>query len=328
MSRRVTAILSSAVLLVAFAVPAQAAGPARSEHDRIVAFWTAERMASATPRDFTLDPKRGLPPAAQPVGRAKPGNGGNVTGASWTKGGLIKEASGKVFFTMGGTTYVCSGAVATDTRTNYSLVLTAAHCAYDETDGAFATNWMFYPDYDESPTRTCANTAYGCWTASGLVVHQGYTTAGGFNQQATLHDWAFAVVGAGGKASTQLDTTVGSFPISFSALADGTKVYAFGYPAAQKYRGNDFVYCAGPTFSDPYNDELTYGVTCDMTGGSSGGPWLSGFDEGTGSGTLSSVNSYGYSGVKAMHGPKFNTKTQATYSTADSSTTNTIASGG
>ena len=141
-----------------------------------------------------------------------------------------------------------------------------------------------------------------------------------------------AVVGPGGKSgeAKQLDSTVGSLPIAFSGHANGTRAHAFGYPAAQKYKGADLVYCAGPVFSDPYNDGLTYGLPCDMTGGSSGGPWLTGFDAGTGSGILSSVNSYGYAGVKAMHGPKFNTRTSAVYTSANSSGTtgNQIVSGG
>jgi V8-like Glu-specific endopeptidase len=326
-SRRLTAILAAALLLVAFAVPAQAAGE-RSRHERTVAYWTPARMASAIPRDFTHDPARGFvpAPAAKPENPGKPGGGGGggtVTGASWTQGGLIAEITGKVFFRMGGTRYVCSGAVARDSRSGYSLVLSAGHCAYDETGGGFATDWMFYPNYDASPTTACSNALYGCWTASGLVVHRDYTTAGGFNTQATLHDWGFAVVGPGGHGGTQLDA-IGSLSVAFSAFADGSRTHAFGYPAAQKYKGRDLVYCAGPTFSDPYNDELTYGLTCDMTGGSSGGPWVVGQDSG-GDSAFISVNSYGYSGVKAMHGPKFNAETFDTYTAANRATRNTVA---
>jgi V8-like Glu-specific endopeptidase len=330
-SRRLTAILAAALLLVVFAVPAQAAGE-RSPHERTVAYWTTARMASAIPRDFVHDPARGFAqaPAAKPDNPGKPGGGGGggggggdtVTGRSWTAGGPIADITGKVFFTMGATRYVCSGAVARDSRGGYSLVLTAGHCAFDETSGAFATNWMFYPNYDASPTSECDDALYGCWTAQALVVHRDYTTAGGFNTQATLHDWAFAVVGPGGHGDSQLDE-LGFLPLTFSAWDDGTRTHAFGYPAAQKYKGSDLVYCAGPTFSDPYNDELTYGLTCDMTGGSSGGPWVYGMDGGDQA--LMSVNSYGYSGVKAMHGPKFNDETADTYAAANGATGNTVA---
>jgi hypothetical protein len=136
-------------------------------------------------------------------------------------------------------------------------------------------------------------------------------------------------VGAGGKSGTaQLDDTVGSFPITFSGVSAGDKLYAFGYPAAGKYRGRDLTYCAGNIFTDSLNSNLTWGMACNMTGGSSGGPWLSGFTEATGIGTLSSLNSYGYSGLSNMYGPKFGTKTQAVYDTADDLTSDTIANGG
>jgi hypothetical protein len=316
--RRLPAFLAATMLLVAFATPAAAREGAQSRHDQIVAHWTAARMAAATPRDFSFDFARGFVP------NRPPGGTGGTAGASWTGGGLVLQASGKVYFQMGGGAYVCSGAVANDGRAGYSLVLTAAHCAYDEVARKFATNWLFIPNFDGSPTFTCAQTIHGCWTAQALVVHQGYASAGGFNTQATLHDFAFAVVGPGGKSGGQLDATVGSFPITFSSFADGTQMYAFGYPAAGKYKGKDLTYCAGPVFSDPYNDGLTYGMTCNMTGGSSGGPWLSGFSTSTGSGTLSSLNSYGYSGVRAMHGPKFNDNTADVHSAANNATSNTI----
>jgi V8-like Glu-specific endopeptidase len=334
MRHRLPALLVSAMLLVLIVAPVQARGPQPSRHEQIVAHWTPARMAAAIPRDFDYHPGRGFAPAAKPPGTpGGPGGGGGdgdgtgfTNGASWTAGGVIKERTGKVYFEMDGVGYVCSGTVATDGRSTVSLVLTAGHCAYDETNEEFATNWLFIPDFDQSPTFTCANTEYGCWTAQALVVHEGYATAGGFNTQATLHDFAFAVVGPGGKSGTaQLDTTVGSYPVVIPGFtASGQTSYAFGYPAAGKYKGNDLTYCAGSIFEDPYNDELTWGVPCKMTGGSSGGPWLSSFNTSTTAGGLSSLNSYGYSGVAAMHGPKFNSDTAAVLNAANSATGNRI----
>ena len=331
MRRRSSLALLAALVLVvvpAVAGPAGAAGRGQSERDRILAYWTTERLHSAVPRDF-VKTDHGFAPKARPGG----GGSGAITGASWIKGGAILKASGKVYFSMDGGNWVCSGSVVSDNRTGASIVLTAGHCAYDETaDGnpnGFATNWVFIPEYDTNPTlANCNNTTHGCWTASALVVHQGYATAGGFNDQATVHDFAFAVVGPGGKSGTsQLDSTVGSFPILFSGDVSGQKLYSFGYPAAGKYHGNDLVYCAGNVFTDDLNNDDTWGMACGMTGGSSGGPWLSGFNEGTGSGTLRSLNSYGYSGIKNMYGPKFNDNTGDVFNAANGqggATANTI----
>jgi V8-like Glu-specific endopeptidase len=315
----VLTILAALAMLMLPAVAGTAGAAARglSRHEQIVAHWTPARMRSAVPRDFVGSGGSFLP-------KARPGSGGGVTGASWTKGGAIVALSGKVYFEMGGGAWVCSGSVANDGgRSGYSLVLTAGHCAYDETDGGFATNWLFIPNFDGAPTFTCSSTVYGCWTASALVVHNGFASAGGFNTQATIHDFAFAVVGPGGKSGTQLDA-LGSFGITFSGISAGQKLYAFGYPAAGKYHGKDLTYCAGDIFTDALNDDLTWGMRCGMTGGSSGGPWLSNFSETTGDGVLSSLNSYGYSGIKNMYGPKFNSDTQDVYTEAKRATTNTI----
>ena len=322
MRHRLPTLLAAAMLLVTIVAPAQAREPEQSRHERIVAHWTPARIAAATPRDFLFDSNRGFVPRAKPGG----GGGATTTGASWNSGGAIKERSGKVYFEMAGGAYVCSGTVASDTRSTVSLVLTAGHCAFDETNGAFATNWLFIPDFDQTPTFTCSQTQYGCWTADALVVHEGYATAGGFNTQATLHDFAFAVVGGGGHSdAAQLDATVGAFNVSIPGFSGvGQTSYAFGYPASQKYKGTDLVYCAGQIFEDPYNEELTWGLPCGMTGGSSGGPWLSSFNATTGVGSLSSLNSYGYSGVKAMHGPKFNADTADVLAAANSANSNTI----
>ena len=208
-------------------------------------------------------------------------------------------------------------------------MLTAGHCVWDSKKG-FVTNWMFVPDFDAQPVGgyppACNNTAYGCWTAAALVVHNGFASQRNFTSQATQYDWGFAVVGPGGKSgSAQLDSTVGSYPIQYSGVSSGDRLAAFGYPAAAPYDGTDLVYCAGSIFQDANNANSTWGMKCDMTGGSSGGPWLDGLDEANGNGgTLSSVNSYRYSGGDSMYGPKFNTSTQATYNAANGAVLNTV----
>jgi V8-like Glu-specific endopeptidase len=224
---------------------------------------------------------------------------------------------------MGLSDYECSGAVVTDTRANYSLVLTAAHCAYDQELKQFATNWIFIPAYDSTPNFTnCSNALYGCWTANALVLHAGFANESGLTTAAAKKDWAFAIVGSGGKESTQLDVAVGSFQIAINSMSVRSKVAAFGYPAASPYSGEDLVYCAGKIGEDRYTGRATWQLPCEMTGGSSGGPWISGYSA-TG-GLITSVNSYGYWGGSDMFGPKFVEATQITFTTADSAVVNTI----
>jgi hypothetical protein len=298
----------------------------RAEHARIVAYWTPARVRAAIPRDFAFDTARGY----HIVPNAKPGaGGGGITGASWPNGtGKVYRATGKVLFTMGTSQYVCSGTSLSNSRGGTDgVVLTAGHCAYDETARRFATNWLFVPQFDSNPTFTCGSTAYGCWTAKALVVNNGFASAGGFNNQAIQYDWAFAVVGGGGKtagANVDLDSAVGNFSHQASEMQPTTVASAFGYPAAQKYHGSDLVYCQGPTTRDSNPGTNNYKLACGMTGGSSGGPWFSGFDATGDAGVIRSLNSYGYSGQSYMYGPIFNGNTTTTYNAANSANGNTI----
>ena len=65
---------------------------------------------------------------------------------------------------------------------------------------------------------------------------------------------------------------------TFTAPAVGSQTFNFGYPAAGKYHGYDLTYCSDQIFDDPLNSNLTFGVDCDMTGGSSGGPWFDNYN--------------------------------------------------
>src|SRR5207247_9606628 len=66
-----------------------------------------------------------------------------------------------------------------------------------------------------------------------------------------------------------------------------------------KYSGSDLVYSAGAIQYDPYNGNQTYALGSDLTGGSSGGPWLTSFTASTGVGTLTSLNSYIYTSIRS-----------------------------
>ena len=319
-----------ALLIVPLVVaPASAKPSAQSERDKVIAYWTPARMAAAQPRDFVKENGKFVP-------RAKPGgSGGNVTGRSFGGNGEVRDRVGKVYFHMGGGDWQCSGSVVSDQgRAGFSMVLTAGHCAIDESTGEFASNWLFMPSWDRQPatfSTACAGSLYGCWTTAGgggLYVDNDFATAGSFNDQAVTHDWAFAVVGPGGKSAGQLDglAAIGTgYTLGINTVSAGDRLAAFGFPAAGKYHGSDLTYCAGPVGQDAGTGNATWALACDMTGGSSGGGWLEGVNESNGNGgVLSSLNSYGYSGVRNMYGPKFNNETGATYSAAQTGTpTNT-----
>jgi V8-like Glu-specific endopeptidase len=301
-------------LLLALALPgaagAREAGQTQgSERARTIAYWTAERIAHAIPRDFEKNAAGKIAAKGKPPG----GGSGAVTGASWSGNGLIETQSGRALFTMGGVDYICSASVIDDAAEDnlYSTVLTAGHCVFDAADG-WATNWMYIPRFDDAPTYTCSSAYYGCWTATRLAAHHKFVTAGGFNDQAVAVDFAFARVGLGGKGAVgtmELDGTTHGYGLKIGSVALTNTLWAFGYPAAGKYRGKDLTYCKGSLIDDPYGAN-TWGMACNMTGGSSGGPWIADtLNPGTTEGSVASLNSYGYTGLTYMFGPKFTADT-------------------
>lgn len=317
----------SAALVVAGIASAAAPqqGKGNSRHDEVVAYWTAERIKNAKPRELLVDAPsgHGIVPQARPSGGGSAGSTA-VTGASWTKGGAVKTTTGKVLFTLPSGDYVCSGSIVDDglAGDGRSLVLTAGHCAYDDGVDVFATNWTFVPDFDSSTSgnvRDCSTAPYGCWVAQSLVTTQAWANSD-FNE-----DYAFAVMGLGGTSGTSSLEALGTQAIAFNQTHPAL-VYSFGYPHATPYDGTDLVYCSGTDVTDNFGSE-DFGLKCNMTGGSSGGPWFIGFDEATGLGALTSVNSFKYRGGKQkayMFGPYFDNDTAATYVVAQGAATNTL----
>ena len=303
----------------------QNAPEARSEHQRIIDFWTVDKVRQAVPRDFVFDQALGrFVPAARGGTKGKPGGGGGkpgggsddtaITGAHWTGDGVVLESTGKVLFSLGNELWVCSASVVEDDTESRSLAVTAAHCVYDNATNKFAENWIYVPNYETvvrnleiGDKKFCTDAGAGtCWTASALVLHDGFAGAGGFNGNAIQYDFAFAVL------DKSLDGDHGAQGINFKAVSKGTFTYDFGYPAENSNGDliHELRYCAGKTGFDNRFFKLTYKLACDMTGGSSGGPWFSSFDTSNGRGTVMSVNSYRYSSGNGLYGPKFNSNTE------------------
>lgn len=270
---------------------ASPAATSAGEQERIRHYWTPARMRSATPATAdaaTASSSTVAKGGATKVAATRPGGPAPVPNAS------VTSTTGKVFFTLGGVNYVCSGAATSSS--NRDVVTSAGHCV-NEGPGAYATNWAFVPAYDNG------NRPYGTWTARTLV-----TTSAWANQGDINYDGGFAVMNTLNGA--HLTDVVGGQGIAFN-LARGLSYNAYGYPAAKQFNGQTLESCSGTAQDDIYGGTQSQSIPCNMTGGSSGGPWL------TGGSTINSVNSFGYRGVKnRMFGPYFGSAIQAAYNTA------------
>ena len=236
----------------------------RHEHERIVAYWTKERIANAIPRDFVKAGGGAARPIRKPrAGQPPTGGGARHRRVLDRQVGRSCARSGRVLFTMGGGDWICSGTSVSDGgRAGYSMVLTAGHCAIDETNGQFATQLDVHPGLRHGADVHLLGV--------GLRLLDGrrrwpstteFATAGSFNDQAVTNDWAFAIVGPGGKSGTAQLDSIGRRPIRSRSRASrpGNKLYAFGYPAAGKYHGRDLVYCAGNIIQDTRHREPDLG---------------------------------------------------------------------
>lgn len=291
-------------------------------------FWTAKRINEAIAFDMIFENGSKVAkrvPVARESRRPGGGDSSSVIGTSWVNGGLPLTASGKVFFTFDGVGYYqCSGSLVNDGNTEYAIVLTAGHCMYEQniSGGRYSITslWIFIPSYDLEQVRIsgCGAETAKCWAASALRAHPTFMSQPSFTTLATEYDWGFAKIKElkEGKLPDELGSANNHFPIDFGTPPSAfTTASSFGYPAAGKYKGNDLVYSQGPISFDRNN----YALASDMTGGCSGGPWLSGIATTSPySGTLRSVNSYKYGTTKFIYGPKFSAETEATFNLAKS----------
>jgi hypothetical protein len=302
------ALLSAAVLGGTVASPAAAAPEGagidvyvvpEARATAVEAYWTPERMRAAIPADVLASDNRALTDRKDII-KGEPVISGSPQAASTEiiSPTAVREAPvatiGKVFFTLGGADYVCSGNVVS--APNRSTVSTAGHCV-NEGGGAYASRWTFVPAYENG------RAPYGQWSAVSFASPSQWTASGDIS-----YDAAFVRIAPRNGATLQ--QTVGATPVAFNQ-ARGLVYEAFGYPAAAPFTGETLQSCYGRATADPFGQSLSQGIPCDMTGGSSGGPWF------LGSGAQNSVNSFGYNTVaNRMFGPYFGSVVQGAYTAA------------
>lgn len=236
-------------------------------------YWTDERMRrapldSGIARAARSDARRTAAPSSRtaPVRRAVP----------WTPAGPPARAVGRVFFTVRGSDYSCTGTAVRSA--NRDTVITAGHCV-DSGPGPYATGWVFVPGY------AGGRRPYGTWTARRLYVSNGWLARG-----ALPEDVGFAVVAP--LHGRHLADVVGGLPVAFAAPR-GADVRVLGYPVDGPDSGRRPMLCRGTAHPDPYGTGAQ-GVACTMTAGVSGGPWLSGSDPAA---VVYAVTSFTYRGM-------------------------------
>jgi V8-like Glu-specific endopeptidase len=210
---------------------------------------------------------------------------------------------GKLFFTdpTTGGNFVCSASVIRP-----HLLLTARHCVFnyrDPSGGYFYTNEMFYPGY--SSTNPGSNLGLGGgWPARLLYTWvsgaPNYRYDIGFIQ--TYDDDG---IGCGGSNfGSPIEAYTGFLGWAYDFDPSSQHWDELGYPQAAPFNGQDMQVSESSTGAvNPLGGQPdTVEVGNDLTGGSSGGPWLLFF------GYANGLNSFKWTNPahpNAMNGPVF-----------------------
>ncbi|WP_165960045.1 trypsin-like serine peptidase [Nonomuraea longispora] len=294
-----------------------------ADQQRVLDYWTPQRMARALPIELLglatsgkgllgdLTGGRALPSLpggpgraaepAEPRHHAAAAPSAATVGSRWGAGGLVARTTGRVFLTVAGADFVCSA--STVRSANKDLVVTAGHCVKDGA-GEWAANWTFVPGY-----RSGGKAPFGQYTARRMFVAGPWSRSGDDN-------YDIGMVALATSRGRHVADVVGTQEIAFNAPRGG-QAFGFGYPADPPYNGSHLVYCAGRLRDDPHKQTRDQGLGCAMTAGSSGGPWMTTFDPGTGKGTITSLSSFKYSDdQRTMYGPYLGDAAKALYTMA------------
>jgi V8-like Glu-specific endopeptidase len=248
-----------------------------------------QAATAAVPR--TLATHRAHPPHRSHPSHRSPWVTGNTAGRGLrlVHGGAVAASVGKIFFTLGRTDYVCSGALVRSKHA--TVVLTAAHCVRGA-GGQWATDWTFVPGYADGAQP------YGQYTA-----HRFFVSPRWRGPDTERYDVAFVqvtrVVTPGSRSRSRSAATPAGLPVRFAASqtteATPSPAYVLGYPALAPYTGQYPNYCAGPAAGSATR-QGSVRTRCLMTAGDSGGPFLTGFSPSSDTGTITAVTAYKLSG--------------------------------
>ncbi|WP_326725492.1 peptidase [Streptomyces sp. NBC_00243] len=185
--------------------------------------------------------------------------------------GTALKTVGRLFFvnSRGSDTWCTATAV---NSANRSTVMTAAHCVRLGSSPFNASSSMvFVPGYSKGQKP------YGAFAVRTAATPRSW-------EKDSINDMSALVVDTG-KSGRKLTDVVGGQAIAFNRAVGGT-ISAFGYSATNPQLGEELLRCVGTA----KKIDGGQAIPCDLTGGSSGGPWLADFNATTGKGVLVSVN--------------------------------------
>ena len=214
-------------------------------------FWTASRMATATPA--TSAPAEGkIRTSGPPPGTPKAATFDGV------------PTVGALFYTTGSGRHFCTASVVDSDTEN--IVITAAHCVYGS---RYSTNLEFVPGYRDG------RQPYGAWAVRAIVVASGW-------RQSHNPDLDFAFLSVAASGGRPIQRVTGGLQLGIDrGYTHPIKVIGYN-DSADKPVG-----CATSSFQ--FTAEQMEFYCGGYRDGTSGAPWVLGYDGSKGTGMVFGV---------------------------------------
>lgn len=213
-------------------------------------YWTPRRMETATPLDARSDAEAAAQPGLMPSAHATPGS----------------AVVGPLFFSNGAGRHYCTASVVDTPKRN--LLITAAHCLYNPADHVWNRHIVFVPKYSGG------RRPYGTWPVWLMVADRRWIESG--DEDA---DYGFAAVQViGGR---RIADVVGANRL---LVGEGytNRVTVIGYPSKANYPSDRPIRCTADTGRQA-DHQMRFDCR-GFYGGTSGSPWIEGYDDRTQSG--------------------------------------------
>lgn len=253
-------------------------GQTREEYlQSIIDYWTPERMASAKPLDPVIHSEKEF---FQSNVQPKKERATTILTDSDLLPGMVlgkPHIAGKVYFVLNGSNYLCSGSVVN--ADNRDTVVTAGHCVFEYERKIWASKWTFVPKY-----------ASGSRPMGSFTMRKMATKSRWMNNRDFNHDVGIVLMNTNERGE-HIQDVAGGLGITLDPPRQGY-TYSFGYPKNLN-NGEIVSNCTGLPLSPTFVSGFTgLQLSCRMTGGSSGGPWIHEYNVNTRQGQQVSVNSF------------------------------------
>lgn len=272
----------------------------KAAEEKVLKYWTPERMASAKNLDLKVDRAKVQPRTPQAKGIAgsvaplKPVRAPKVGARAVNE----SQTVGKVYVTTPTGTGQCSASTVASGKRR--LVVTAGHCVHGGQGSVWYRNLIFVPRYRG------INEPYGRFVAYQLTARSAWVTSSNSDE-----DMAFAIMNNGGIWGAKVVDTVGGNGLRWN-WGYSNPVTVLGYPSAGGFPGNVQYACQSTTWKAHLFSQQVR-TWCNQTQGSSGGPWLQAYNGSTGLGYVNSVVSHRHSDARTMDGPYFDNDIKSLY---------------